>query len=70
MLSILLTFTLLIKFLPQEIKFKSRKSNKLKVGVNALANRLFILNDQIPIKRLVGGYETFKVKSKELFLKI
>ena len=29
-----------------------------------------ILNDQIPIKWLDGGHETFKVECKELFLKM
>ena len=51
-----------------QTKFKTRKSNKLKVGQNALANRLFILNNQIPIQWLDGGYETFKVKCKILML--
>ena len=53
----------------RQTKFKSRKANNLKVGINTLANRLFILNDQIPIKWLDSGYATFKVKCKELLLK-
>ena len=52
----------------RQTKFKIQISNHLKVGLNALANRLFILNNQIPITWLDGGYETFKVKSKEMFL--
>ena len=52
----------------RQTKFKSRKSNNLKVGMNALATRLFILNVQIPIKWLDSGYETFKVKCQELLL--
>ena len=52
----------------RQTKFKTGKSNRLKVGQNALANRFFILNDQIPIKWLEGGYETFKVKCKKLFI--
>ena len=52
----------------RQTKFKCMKSNKLKVGLNALRNRFFILNNQIPISWLEGGYETFKVKCKELFL--
>ena len=36
----------------RQTKFKSGKSNRLKVGQNALSNRFFILNDQIPIKCL------------------
>ena len=50
-------------------KFNSKRSNKLKVGLNALAKRFHILNNQIPISWLEGGYESFKVKCKELFLK-
>ena len=53
----------------RQTKFKSKKSNKLNVGLNALANRFHILNNQIPISWLEGGYESFKVKFKELFLK-
>ena len=48
---------------------KCGESNKLKVGLNALANRFFALNDKIPLKWLEGGFETFKIKCKELFLK-
>ena len=52
----------------RQTKFKSKKSNKLKVGLNAIVNRFHILNNQIPISWLEGGYESFKVKCKELFL--
>ena len=54
----------------RQTKLKCRKSNKLKLGLNAPANRFFILNDQIPIHWLEGGYETFKIKGKEWFLKM
>ena len=36
--------------------------------LNALANRFHILNNQIPISWLEGGYESFKFNCKELFL--
>ena len=49
-------------------KFKNK--NRLRVGLNALANRLFILNEQIPLNWLDGGYGTFKVKCKELFINL
>ena len=52
----------------RQTKFRIKKSNKLKVGLNALSNRFYILNNQIPIAGLDGGYESFKVKCKELFL--
>ena len=48
--------------------FKCVKSNRLKVGLNALANRLFILNGQVPLNWIGGGFETFKLKCKKLFI--
>ena len=40
------------------------------LGENSGNRALFsVLNDQIPIKWLDGGYVTFKVKCKKLFLK-
>ena len=42
--------------------FKIAKTNRLKVGLNAFANRLFVLNG------LDWGFETFKEKCKKLFI--
>ena len=44
----------------RQTKFKSRKTNNLKVGLYALSNRFYVLNDQIPLNLLGGGYEIFK----------
>ena len=52
----------------RQTNFKIAKTNRLKVGLNALANRLFILNEQVPLIWLGGGFETFKVKCKKLFV--
>ena len=56
-------------FTSRQTMFKTMKNNNLKVGLNALANRLYILNEKTPLRWLDGGFETFKVKCKDLFLK-
>ena len=50
-------------------KFKTMKINKRRVGLNALANRLSILNDRIPLDWLNLGYDSYKLKCKNEFLK-
>ena len=49
--------------------FKTMKTNKRRVGLNALANRLSILNDRIPLDWLNLGYDSYKLKCKNEFLK-
>ena len=49
--------------------FKVTKTNKRKVGNNIMVNRLSVLNDRIPLAWLNLSYESFKLKSKGLFLK-
>ena len=44
------------------------KTNKTKVGLNILANRLSILNGLIPLSWLNDSINTFKVHCKNLFL--
>ena len=39
-----------------------------RVGINALANRLFILNGRIPLSWLGQSLGTFKIKCKKIFL--
>ena len=56
-------------FTSRQSNFKIRKSNNLRVGLNALANRFVILNDKIPLNWLEGGFDTCKIKCKQLFLK-
>ena len=41
----------------RQIKFKALKANKRRVGLNALANRLPILNDRIPLDWFNLSYE-------------
>ena len=53
----------------RQVKFKAVKANRKRVGLNALANRLSILNDRIPLDWLNLSYESYKVKCKNEFLK-
>ena len=53
----------------RQTTFRTHKTNKLKIGNNALANRLAILNNKISLDWLNLGINSFKVKCKELFLK-
>ena len=52
----------------RQTTFMITKNNKLKVGLNALCNRLRILNNKIPLTWLNLSLDTFKVKCKKLFL--
>ena len=52
----------------RQTNFKTSKSNTNKVGVNALMNIIFYINDQIPLNWLNLAMSTFKVKCKEKFL--
>ena len=44
------------------------KSNRTRVGLNSLANRLHTINGVIPLDWLNLSIETFKVRCKKLFL--
>ena len=48
--------------------FLISKTNKTKVSLNTLANRLSILNGQIPLQWLTATLDTFKECCKKLFL--
>ena len=48
--------------------FASIKSNRLKVGLNAIANRFYILNKRIPLCELNKSLESFKIYCKKEFL--
>ena len=52
----------------RQTKFCIAKSNVKKVGMNALANRLHVLNHKIPFEWLNMSYVTFKLKCKKEFL--
>ena len=48
--------------------FLISKTNKNKVGLNILANRLAVLNGLIPLTWLNASMDTFKIHCKKLFL--
>ena len=50
--------------------FKTLKSNCYKVGLNSLSNRLYFLNDKIPLEWLNNSFSTFKIKCKKMFLDV
>ena len=50
----------------RQVLFKTLKSNQHKVGINSQANRLYYINDQIPLDWLNMSINTYKVKCKEL----
>ena len=52
----------------RQTKFKIQKGNKSRVGLNALANRLHVLNDKIPLVWLNLSIDTYKIKCKALLL--
>ena len=52
----------------QQTFFIAGRSNKLKIGLNCLSNRLSLLNKTIPLTWLNESLCTFKVKCKELML--
>ena len=53
----------------RQTRFSISRGDRLRVGINALANRLNVLNGRIPLSWLNLGMGTFKIKCKELFLK-
>ena len=52
----------------RQTKFITLKSNKKKVGINILANRLSSLNGKIPLLWLNCSLPSFKMHCKKLFL--
>ena len=48
--------------------FMSLRANKRKVGLNALANRAFILNNRIPLTWFSMSIDTFKIHCKRELL--
>ena len=52
----------------RQSKFIARKSNQKKVGLNALANRLSVLNNKIPLIMFNSSRDSFKIFSKKFFL--
>ena len=54
----------------RQTNFIKSKSISLKVVINSLANRLFVINNGIPLNWLNMSTDTFKVHCKKAFLKI
>ena len=52
----------------RQTRFKIQKNNRYRVGLNALTNRLYYINDVIPLEWLNNSLSTYKVKCKKLFL--
>ena len=52
----------------RQVTFRSLQQHKHRVGLNALANRFFILNDKIPLEWFNMSMDTFKVNCKKRFL--
>ena len=61
-------FNLNQKYTSRQSKFITRKSNQKKVGLNALANRLSVLNNKIPLIMFNSSRDSFKIFSKKFFL--
>ena len=57
-----------IIFTSRQTKFKTTKQNRLRLGMNTMSNRLWILNDKIPLDWLNLSLETFKIKMKSMFI--
>ena len=52
----------------RQMDFKIQKHKKYKVGLNALSNRLYYINDKIPFEWLNSPISTYKVKCKKKYL--
>ena len=55
-------------FTSRQMTFKTLKSNRTKIGLNSLANRLHHINSKVPFEWLNNSFETFKIKCKKLYL--
>ena len=50
----------------RQTTFKILKSNRMRIGLNSLANRLHHINDKIPLEWLNLSIEMYQVKCKKL----
>ena len=51
----------------RQTNFSTLQGHQNKVGINALANRLFVINGKIPLIWLSLSIDSFKLKCKEFF---
>ena len=54
----------------RQVNFKISQTNKYKIGLNLIGNRLTVLNNKIPLKWLFLSIKSFKLKCKERFLQL
>ena len=52
----------------RQTSFVSSRNNNLKVGINSLSNRFYLLNNKIPLQWFNQSIDTFKIHCKKLFL--
>ena len=52
----------------RQTEFFSLKGNNKRVGLNAMSNRFYILNNRIPLNLLNQSIDTYKVHCKRIFL--
>ena len=52
----------------RQTTFMANKNNRKKVGLNAIANRIYILNGRIPLSWFNMSIDTYKVHCKKEFL--
>ena len=55
-------------FTSRQTKFITIKSNRTKVGLNSLSNRLHLINNMIPLEWLNLSIESYKINCKKLLL--
>ena len=56
------------QFATRQTFFKMNRINNLRVGLNALSNRFFYLNDKIPLTILNNNIVQYKIACKKIFL--
>ena len=53
---------------PRQMFFEIHQTNHLRIGKNALCNKLHQLNGKVPLEWLNLSFENYKVKCKQKFL--
>ena len=54
----------------RQTHFKTLKNNAYKVGLNSFTNRLYFINDKIPLEWLNLTFGTYKMKCKKTFFSV
>ena len=52
----------------RQTTFMAKKGNRRRVGLNAFANRVFVLNGRVPLDWFTMNIDTYKVHCKKEFL--